>query len=142
MLLTLHYYVFVNTLVENILNTKFMTNNKNGQDFNIRWKSQIKKGLIEYMILLFLEKKTYYGYELIDMIRQLSSIEIAEGTLYPLLNRLKKDGMLTSRWHELESGIPRKYYTITNKGAEQIKLMNDYFDLIDNSLLRIKNLKP
>ena len=119
-----------------------MTNNKTGQDFNIRWKSQIKKGLIEYMILLFLEKKTYYGYELIEMIRELSSIEIAEGTLYPLLNRLKKDGMLTSRWQELDSGIPRKYYTITNKGAEQIELMNAYFDLIDNSLLRIKNFKP
>ncbi len=119
-----------------------MTTDKEGLDFNIRWKSQIKKGLIEYMILLFLEKKTYYGYELIEMIRQLSSIEIAEGTLYPLLNRLKKDGMLTSRWQELESGIPRKYYTITNKGAEQIKLMNDYFDLIDSSLIRIKKLKP
>ncbi|QIA10008.1 PadR family transcriptional regulator [Draconibacterium halophilum] len=119
-----------------------MTNNKAGQDFNIRWKSQIKKGLIEYMILLFLEKKTYYGYELIDMIRELSSIEIAEGTLYPLLNRLKKDGMLSSRWHELESGIPRKYYTITNKGAEQIQQMNAYFDLIDSSLLQIRNLKP
>ncbi|WP_319226406.1 PadR family transcriptional regulator [Draconibacterium orientale] len=119
-----------------------MTTTKTGQDFNIRWKSQIKKGLIEYMILLFLEKKTYYGYELIDKIRELSSIEIAEGTLYPLLNRLKKDGILTSRWHELESGIPRKYYTITNKGTEQIKLMNAYFEMIDNSLLSIKNLKP
>lgn len=119
-----------------------MANNKTGQDFNIRWKSQIKKGLIEYMQLLFLEKKTYYGYELIEMIRELSSIEIAEGTLYPLLKRLKKDGMLTSRWQELESGIPRKYYTITSKGAEQIQLMNSYFELIDSSLLRIKNLKP
>lgn len=119
-----------------------MTIEKSGKEFNIRWKSQIKKGLIEYMILLLLEKKTYYGYELIDMIRNMSSIEIAEGTLYPLLNRLKKDGMLSSRWQELESGIPRKYYTITDKGSEQIELMNQYFTLIDASLIKIKNLKP
>lgn len=107
------------------------------KEFNIRWKSQIKKGLIEYMILLLLEKKTYYGYELIDTIRQVTSIEIAEGTLYPLLNRLKKDGMLNSRWHELESGIPRKYYTITERGKDQIVLMNEYFDLIYTSIRKI-----
>ncbi len=115
-----------------------MTAERTDKEFNIRWKSQIKKGLIEYMILLLLEKKTYYGYELIDMIKQESSIEIAEGTLYPLLNRLKKDGMLSSKWHELESGIPRKYYTITEKGKEQIVLMNEYFDLIYTSILHIK----
>lgn len=119
-----------------------MTTARTDKEFNIRWRSQIKKGLIEYMILLLLEKKTYYGYELIDMIKDMSSIEIAEGTLYPLLNRLKKDEMLTSRWQELESGIPRKYYTITEKGQEQIVLMNAYFELIDSSLLRIKKLKP
>jgi len=117
-----------------------MATEKTDKEFNIRWRSQIKKGLIEYMILLLLEKRTYYGYELIDMIKVMSSIEIAEGTLYPLLNRLKKDGMLTSRWQELESGIPRKYYTITEKGTEQIVLMNEYFDLIDASLKRIKKL--
>ncbi len=119
-----------------------MTVAKTDKEFNIRWRSQIKKGLIEYMILLLLEKKTYYGYELIDIIKDMSSIAIAEGTLYPLLNRLKKDEMLTSRWQELESGIPRKYYTITEKGKEQIVMMNDYFELIDSSLLRIKKLKP
>lgn len=118
-----------------------MTTEKTDKEFNIRWKSQIKKGLIEYIIMLLLEKKTYYGYELIEMIKNMSSIEIAEGTLYPLLNRLKKDGMLTSRWQELESGIPRKYYTITERGTNQIKLMNEYFDLIGSSLKRIKEFK-
>ncbi len=111
-----------------------MSDERSDKEFNIRWKSQIKKGLIEYMILLLLEKKTYYGYELIDTIKQVSSIEIAEGTLYPLLNRLKKDGMLTSRWQELDSGIPRKYYTITDKGKQQIVLMNEYIDLIFKSI--------
>lgn len=115
-----------------------MTTGRTEKDFDIRWKSQIKKGLIEYIILLLLKKRILYGYELIDLIRDLSSIEIAEGTLYPLLNRLKKDGMLTSKWQELESGIPRKYYTITEKGLEQMALMDDYFSLIINSLKRIK----
>ncbi len=129
-------FTFVTLIL--IPKTELMAIERSDKEFNIRWRSQIKKGLIEYMILLLLEKKTYYGYELIDMLKQESSIEIAEGTLYPLLNRLKKDGMLTSRWQELESGIPRKYYTITENGKNQIILMNKYFDLIYSSILRIK----
>jgi len=111
------------------------------KDFEIRWKSQIKKGLIEYIILLLLEKKTYYGYDLLDKITAVSSIEIAEGTLYPLLNRLKKDELVTSKWQEMESGIPRKYYTITQKGMKQIIMMNKYFDQIQSSLINIKGTK-
>lgn len=111
------------------------------KDFDIRWKSQIKKGLIEYIIMLLLEKKTYYGYELLDKITEVASIEIAEGTLYPLLNRLKKDELVTSKWQEMDSGIPRKYYTITQKGIAQIKLMDSYFDDIQASIKRISGHK-
>jgi PadR family transcriptional regulator PadR len=118
-----------------------MPEGKTNKEFDIRWKSQIKKGLIEYIILLLLERKTYYGYDLIDRIGELTSIEIAEGTLYPLLNRLKKDELVTSKWQEMESGIPRKYYTITEKGIAQIKLMDTYFTEIESSIRRIKQLK-
>lgn len=111
------------------------------KDFDIRWKSQVKKGLIEYIIMLLLEKKTYYGYELLDKITEVSSFEIAEGTLYPLLNRLKKDELVTSKWQEMDSGIPRKYYTVTQKGIEQIKLMEKYFTDIQASIKKISDHK-
>lgn len=118
-----------------------MHSEKSNKDFDIRWKSQIKKGLIEYIILLLLEKKTYYGYELLDKISEVSSIEIAEGTLYPLLNRLKKEDLVTSKWQEMDSGIPRKYYTISKKGVDQIVIMNEYFIGIQSSLARIRKSK-
>lgn len=114
-----------------------MTTEKFNKEFDIRWKSQVKKGLIEYIIMLLLEKQDFYGYELIDKMKEITSIEIAEGTLYPLLNRLKKDGILTSRWQELESGIPRKYYTITDLGRVQIKVMTRYFAEISASLRKL-----
>ncbi len=119
-----------------------MTKGEANKEFDIRWKSQIKKGLIEYIIMLLLEKQTFYGYDLIDKIRTMSHIEIAEGTLYPLLNRLKKDGLVTSRWQEMESGIPRKYYTLTPTGKAQIELMNAYFTEIGFSLKKIKEFQP
>ncbi len=134
----MHYYVFDISLLQK---DKIMPTGTTNKDFEIRWKSQIKKGLIEYIILLLLEKKTYYGYDLLDKITAVSSIEIAEGTLYPLLNRLKKDELVTSKWQEMESGIPRKYYTITQKGMKQIIMMNKYFDQIQSSLINIKGTK-
>lgn len=116
---------------------------KDNTYFNIRWKSQIKKGLLEYITMLLLRKQSYYGYELIEKMKQMISLDIAEGTLYPLLNRLKKENLVTSQWTEMETGIPRKYYKITEEGLQQLKWMNAYFEelmqairLIDNEPIR------
>lgn len=95
--------------------------------FNVRWKSQIKKGLLEYITLLLLRKRSYYGYELIEKMKSLIALDIAEGTLYPLLNRLKRENLVTSQWTEMETGIPRKYYKITDEGLNQLDLMTSYF---------------
>jgi len=80
------------------------------------WESQVRKGMLDFIILLCLRKREYYGYELIKEIKSAAEIEISEGTIYPLLNRLKKDGLVTSRWEEKDSGLPRKYYGLTDKG--------------------------
>ena len=96
-------------------------------EFYNKWQSQVKKGIFEYIILLFLSDKSYYGYELISDIKQLTSYEIAEGTIYPLLNRLKKEELVASEWMEMEVGVPRKYYKITEKGQAELGNMKEHW---------------
>ena len=97
-------------------------------DFVNNWNSQVKKGTLSFIVLNILKSKEYYGYELIDKIRTLTNIEIAEGTLYPLMNRLKKENLVESNWVEQETGIPRKYYSITREGKETLMEMRKIYD--------------
>lgn len=78
-----------------------------------------------------------YGYEIIDQISRQVAIDIAEGTLYPLLNRLKADGLVDSKWVEQPSGIPRKYYTLTTTGEETLDEMKKIWDDLDKSIKKI-----
>ncbi len=109
--------------------------------FISKWKSQIKKGLLEYMIMLILKSKPCYGYELIADINHLAGMEIAEGTIYPLLNRLKKENLLKSEWIEKEVGIPRKYYQLTTEGITQLEIMQQYIESINESITQLINMK-
>lgn len=106
--------------------------------FNLRWQSQLKKGLLEYISLLLLNRQDYYGYELIESIKNKTTMEVAEGTLYPMLNRLKKEGLVSSKWHEMDSGIPRKYYTITVNGKEQLQLMDAYLSDLYGGIMQLR----
>jgi len=109
--------------------------------FISRWKSQMKKGLLEYIIMLILKSKPYYGYELIADINRLAGMDIAEGTIYPLLNRLKKENLLKSEWIEMEVGIPRKYYQLTDEGIAQLETMQEYIESINLSITKLINVK-
>ena len=62
-------------------------------EFLDKWKSQVKKGTLSFLVLNAINKKELYGYELLEIIKKSTAIEIAEGTLYPLMNRLKKEGL-------------------------------------------------
>lgn len=106
-------------------------------EFIIKWKSQVKKGTLSFIVLNAISKKEMYGYELIEIIKETTAIEIAEGTLYPLMNRLKKEGLTSSKWIPQESGIPRKYYVLTNKGIETLKQMRQYWNQLDLSIKKI-----
>jgi PadR family transcriptional regulator PadR len=75
---------------------------------------QFKKGVLEICVLFVLAKKDCYGYELVDEISK--KIDIAEGTIYPLLHRLKDEGLVTTYLQESGEGPPRKYYRLTDKG--------------------------
>ena len=78
-------------------------------------KAQMRKGVLEYCILLVLDGKPLYASDIIDELKN-SKMIVVEGTLYPLLTRLKNDGLLAYRWEESTQGPPRKYYELTDEG--------------------------
>ena len=111
-------------------------------EFNIEnWKSQIRKGYLELCILLLIkEKGKLYGFELLEVLEK-QKLQIKEGTLYPLLNRMGVDGLLASIWDTsgTSSGHPRKFYSITKKGEKVLKEMSEEFNKLRevyNSLLK------
>ncbi len=100
----------------------------------MKWQSQILKGSLEFIILLVLEKNECYGYELIKKIKSLIDIEASEGTVYPILNRLKNLGLVTSRWEHRETGVPRKYYSITDQGKKMLTEMKTFWMKFTDSI--------
>jgi PadR family transcriptional regulator PadR len=87
------------------------------------------------MVLSILkDKREYYGYDLINEVKKRTEIEIAEGTLYPLMNRLKEERLVESKWVEQNSGIPRKYYTITDSGLAVVKEMTQYWNHLNQTI--------
>jgi len=80
---------------------------------------QLKKGILELCVLYLLNKQDCYGYELVSTISK--NILISEGTIYPLLKRLKDDGCFETYLKESQEGPPRKYYRITEKGINEKK---------------------
>jgi PadR family transcriptional regulator, regulatory protein PadR len=107
-------------------------------EFVQNWFSQVKKGTLSYIILIILDEKEYYGYELVQEIKIHTTLEVAEGTLYPLLNRLKTDGIVESKWVEQESGIPRKYYTLTAEGRETLQEMKKIWLNLGSAINKIQ----
>lgn len=80
-------------------------------------QSQMRKGVLEFCILSIIRQGEVYPSDLVDRMRS-ANLHILEGTLYPLLTRLKNAGLLTYRWVESNSGPPRKYFVMTDKGLE------------------------
>ena len=78
-------------------------------------KSQMRKGMLEYCIMLLLHKESAYASDIIQKLKEAQLI-VVEGTLYPLLTRLKNDDLLSYEWVESMQGPPRKYYKLTEKG--------------------------
>lgn len=78
-------------------------------------KAQMRKGFVEYAVLLLIDNEPTYASEIIKSLKEVHFI-VVEGTLYPMLTRLKKEGLLTYKWEESTQGPPRKYYQITQEG--------------------------
>ena len=86
-------------------------------------KAQMRKGVLELCILSILDKGDQYPSEIIEKLKKARLI-VVEGTLYPLLTRLKNEGLLAYRWEESVSGPPRKYYRLTPIGQKFLKELN------------------
>lgn len=83
-------------------------------------QAQMKKGVLELCILSIITGKEVYASDILEELKR-SELIVVEGTLYPLLTRLKNDGLLSYRWEESKSGPPRKYYEITEIGKKVLK---------------------
>jgi len=93
-------------------------------------KAQMRKGVLEYCILLVLNGKPLYASDIIKSLKEAKMI-VVEGTLYPLLTRLKNAGLLAYRWEESTQGPPRKYYELTETGrAFLIELEDSWSELV------------
>jgi PadR family transcriptional regulator PadR len=101
-------------------------------------KSQMRKGFLEYCILLIINKKATYAPDIIKELKQANLI-VVEGTLYPLLTRLKNDNLLSYQWAESNQGPPRKYYEITDLGRESLRELEKSWEEIQNTINTIKN---
>ena len=100
-------------------------------------KSQMRKGYLEYCILLILKKKPAYASDIISELKEVKLI-VVEGTLYPLLTRLKNSELLDYRWEESTQGPPRKYYEMTEKGQDFLQELENSWKEINEVILKIK----
>lgn len=96
-------------------------------------QSQMRKGVLEYCILSILDKKPAYASDIIEQLKSAELI-VVEGTLYPLLTRLKNGGLLSYHWEESSSGPPRKYYTLSKLGEEFLSEMDIVWNQINNAV--------
>jgi PadR family transcriptional regulator PadR len=98
--------------------------------------SAIKKGLLEFLILRIVSIDKVY---VADMLKRLGTTEFAtqEGTLYPLLSKMRREGLVDYEWQESGAGPPRKYYRLTEKGTSQLAELDDYWKDINTTISQL-----
>jgi PadR family transcriptional regulator PadR len=101
--------------------------------------TQLKKGLLSYCVLLMCEESVYTS-EILEKLR-LAEVNVAEGTIYPLLARLQKDGLLSHKWQESTQGPPRKYYAITDYGRKVCRVMSGDIRTLNQSIKTLERSK-
>ena len=109
-----------------------------GDDFELNWSTQLRKGTLELCVLNALGARRLYGYELVRTLGTIDSLVISEGTVYPILSRLKREGFITSSIEESPDGPARKYYDLTPKGRQQLRRMNDYWKRLQSGVQSLR----
>ena len=99
-------------------------------------KAQMRKGVLEFCILSILKEKDAYVAEILDQLKKAKML-VVEGTIYPLLTRLKNAELLTYRWEESTSGPPRKYYSLTNNGQIFLEELRTTWNELQNAVSTI-----
>ena len=96
-------------------------------------KSQMRKGFLEFPVLLIIGAKPTYAPDILKQLKN-ANLLVVEGTLYPLLSRLKSSGLVEYEWQESKSGPPRKMYTITTEGKEALSQLEASWKSLDDSV--------
>lgn len=91
------------------------------------WLTQVRKGVLELAVLNALNRSRVYGYELVRTLSSVDSLVITEGTVYPLLSRLRREGFVTTSIEESPDGPPRKYYELSERGRRRLERMNEHW---------------
>ena len=101
-------------------------------------KAQMRKGILEFCILLVISQGKIYASDILNELKKADLI-VVEGTLYPLLSRLKNSGLLEYVWEESKNGPPRKYYSLTNDGKEFLKTLMTTWGKLSKSINSLIN---
>jgi PadR family transcriptional regulator PadR len=99
--------------------------------------AQMRRGAIEYCVLALLERQDRYGFELATSLREADGLVTSEGTIYPLLARLRQDGLVDTFWMESTKGPPRRYYRITKRGAAALSSFIAQWRLFEQAVNRV-----
>ncbi|HEY0980057.1 MAG TPA: PadR family transcriptional regulator [Candidatus Paceibacterota bacterium] len=96
-------------------------------------RAQMRKGMLEFCTLLIIEKDTAYVSDILKELK-IADLIVVEGTLYPLLSRLKSEGLLEYSWQESKSGPPRKYYSLTDAGKKTLAQLKTVWKTLTTSI--------
>jgi PadR family transcriptional regulator PadR len=98
--------------------------------FFINWTNQLRKGILELCILNDIRNRKMYGYEIVRRLCRIEGMIISEGSIYPILRRLRRNGLVETFMQDSPEGPTRKYYKLTEKGRDIVCQMNTYWDAI------------
>ncbi len=104
----------------------------------LNWQTQLRKGLLELVILNMLRDGACHGYQMVQSLKQIEGMKIREGNIYPILARLGTDGVITSETKPSQDGPPRKYYELTAKGKGTLTEMNGHWGMIQQGIEQIR----
>lgn len=99
-------------------------------EFTDNWATQLRKGMLELCILNAIRGGSIYGYDIVRMLRKVDGLVISEGTVYPILSRLKREGLVRTTIQDSSEGPPRKYYEVTPRGQQVLSTMNRHWENI------------
>ena len=102
------------------------------------WQTQLRKGLLDIVVLNLLSRGHSHGYEMVQKMKRIEGLQIREGNIYPVLARLETDGLVTSYSQPSTDGPPRKYFRLTEAGQKALDEMNKHWDQLINSLESIR----
>jgi PadR family transcriptional regulator, regulatory protein PadR len=88
----------------------------------MRFGTQMRRGALEFCVLALLDQREHYGFELVQRLSEANGLLTSEGTIYPLMSRLRREGMVETTWQESMSGPPRKYYRLSPLGVETLAM--------------------